>query len=140
MEAKKGPKLIVNVTLIAEGKALLVKYKDMPDHQKGWFVPHEMLAFGEHPDTAAERNRIPQNLPAALHHNIASERYSSIGYSTVYLNFMSETYRTVHRCSGFDHNALSNRGLSDSRHSGHEQKAEYETEVYLPLFHETPRF
>lgn len=49
--------LIADVALLAEGKALLVRYKDANkyDHQKGWFLPDDALNHLEHPDEGARR-------------------------------------------------------------------------------------
>jgi ADP-ribose pyrophosphatase YjhB (NUDIX family) len=48
-------KLIATATVTSGGQVLLVKYKDMPDHQQGWFLPHELLGAAEHPADAAAR-------------------------------------------------------------------------------------
>lgn len=47
-------KIIVDVGLVAAGEVLLVKYTGMPDHQRGWFLPHVMLAEREDPAARAE--------------------------------------------------------------------------------------
>ena len=47
--------LIAAVTLLAEGRVLLVKYKNMPDQQRGWFLPDDGLLDLEHPGDAAKR-------------------------------------------------------------------------------------
>ncbi|MGH8003329.1 MAG: NUDIX domain-containing protein, partial [Limisphaerales bacterium] len=49
--------LIADVALLAEGKVLLVRYKDANkyDHQKGWFLPDDALLHLEHPDAGALR-------------------------------------------------------------------------------------
>ncbi len=50
-------KLIADIAILAEGDVLLVKYKDKNkyDHQKGWFLPDDLLKDFEHPDDAAIR-------------------------------------------------------------------------------------
>ncbi len=50
-------KLIADVLMVAEGKVLLVKYKDTKAYegQAGWFIPDDYLKEPEHPDTAAAR-------------------------------------------------------------------------------------
>lgn len=50
-------KLIADVAVFAEGEVLLVKYRDSNkyDHQKGWFLPDDLLREFEHPDEAAKR-------------------------------------------------------------------------------------
>ena len=48
-------KMIVCALPYAGDDVLFVKYRDMPDHQSGWFVPHVMLDEGEHPEDAAKR-------------------------------------------------------------------------------------
>jgi ADP-ribose pyrophosphatase YjhB (NUDIX family) len=50
-------KLVADVTLLAEGQVLFVRYRDTAkyDGQTGWFLPDDFLAHLEHPDTAAER-------------------------------------------------------------------------------------
>jgi ADP-ribose pyrophosphatase YjhB (NUDIX family) len=49
--------LIADVALLAEGKVLLVRYKDANkyDHQKGWFLPDDALQHLEHPDEGTRR-------------------------------------------------------------------------------------
>jgi len=49
--------LIADVALLAEGKVLLVRYKDVTkyDHQKGWFLPDDTLLHLEHPDAGELR-------------------------------------------------------------------------------------
>jgi ADP-ribose pyrophosphatase YjhB (NUDIX family) len=53
----KNVKLVLDVALFYNDKCLLVKYKDTNkyDHQKGWFLPDDYFADGEHPDETAER-------------------------------------------------------------------------------------
>ena len=50
-------KLVADVTLVAEGRVLFVRYRDPSryDGQKGWFLPDDFLAHLEHPDDAARR-------------------------------------------------------------------------------------
>jgi len=50
-------KLVADVALLAEGEVLLVRYADTAkyDGQKGWFLPDDFLAHGEHPEDAARR-------------------------------------------------------------------------------------
>lgn len=50
-------KLVADITLINKDKILLTKYKDSNkyDHQKGWFLPNDMVKFDEHPSDAARR-------------------------------------------------------------------------------------
>jgi ADP-ribose pyrophosphatase YjhB (NUDIX family) len=49
-------KLIATATLLAGGThVLLVKYNDMPDQQRGWFLPHDLLGKLEHPADAVAR-------------------------------------------------------------------------------------
>ncbi len=50
-------KLVADVALIAEGRVLLVRYADPSryDGQRGWFLPDDFLAHGEHPEDAARR-------------------------------------------------------------------------------------
>jgi ADP-ribose pyrophosphatase YjhB (NUDIX family) len=50
-----SPKMIVCALPYSGDDVLLVKYRDMPDHQSGWFVPHVMLNEKEHPEDAAKR-------------------------------------------------------------------------------------
>jgi ADP-ribose pyrophosphatase YjhB (NUDIX family) len=49
--------LIADVALVARGRVLLVRYKDVNkyDHQPGWFLPDDSLRHLEHPDKAAKR-------------------------------------------------------------------------------------
>lgn len=48
-------KMIANLAVITPEGALLVRYKDRPDAQSGWFLPHAELAHAEHPEDAARR-------------------------------------------------------------------------------------
>ena len=50
-------KLVADVALQAEGRVLLVRYKDTSkyDSQAGWFLPDDHLVRLEHPDDAAKR-------------------------------------------------------------------------------------
>lgn len=50
-------KLVADVAVIAEGRVLLVKYRELDkyDHQKGWFIPDDLLRHVEHPDRGARR-------------------------------------------------------------------------------------
>ncbi|MEZ4740889.1 MAG: hypothetical protein R3B45_00310 [Bdellovibrionota bacterium] len=50
---RREPKLIVNMVLFANGKVLFVKYKNRPDHQKGWFIPHDLVPYNTHPEDIA---------------------------------------------------------------------------------------
>jgi ADP-ribose pyrophosphatase YjhB (NUDIX family) len=49
--------LVADVTLLAEGKVLMVKYKDTRkyDNQEGWFLPDDFLLHLEHPNDGAKR-------------------------------------------------------------------------------------
>ena len=53
----KTVKLIADVALINKDKVLLLTYKDTNkyDHEKGWFLPDDLVKFGEHPEDAARR-------------------------------------------------------------------------------------
>src|SRR4051812_22798732 len=48
-------KMIVCTLPMNDGCVLLVKYRDMPDHQEGWFVPHVLLNEKENPADASTR-------------------------------------------------------------------------------------
>ena len=50
-------RLVADVALFAEGKVLLVKYRDVSnyDGQGGWFLPDDFLQPFEHPHDAAKR-------------------------------------------------------------------------------------
>ena len=50
-------KLVADVAVVANRRVLLVRYKDVSryDGQRGWFLPDDYLAEGEHPDAAARR-------------------------------------------------------------------------------------
>src|SRR4051812_30629724 len=49
-------KLIATATVVsAAGDVLLVRYAGIPDHQRGWFMPHDLLEELEHPHDAAAR-------------------------------------------------------------------------------------
>jgi ADP-ribose pyrophosphatase YjhB (NUDIX family) len=50
-------KLVADVAVVADGRVLLVRYEDVSRHdgQRGWFLPDDYLAVGEHPDAAAQR-------------------------------------------------------------------------------------
>ncbi len=51
----RSHRLLAGVALLADGGVLLVKYHGMPDHQRGWFLPHGLVAHLEHPDAAVRR-------------------------------------------------------------------------------------
>jgi len=50
-------KLIADVTILAEHGVVLARYRDLSryDGQRGWFLPDDYLAHGEHPLDAARR-------------------------------------------------------------------------------------
>ena len=50
-------KLVADVAVVADDRVLLVRYQDVSryDGQRGWFLPDDYLAEGEHPDAAAGR-------------------------------------------------------------------------------------
>lgn len=50
-------KHVTDVAVFSGNKTLLVKYKDgnKYDHQQGWFIPDDLMKFGEHPEDAANR-------------------------------------------------------------------------------------
>ena len=50
-------KLVADITILSDGKVLLVKYTDTNkyDHQSGWFIPDDLVAYGEHPEDAVMR-------------------------------------------------------------------------------------
>jgi ADP-ribose pyrophosphatase YjhB (NUDIX family) len=48
-------KPIADLALISGGSVLLVKYAGMPDHQQGWFLPHDLMKEFEHPEKAVIR-------------------------------------------------------------------------------------
>ena len=50
-------KLVADAALIHNNKVLLVTYIDTNkyDHQKGWFIPDDLVNYDEHPEEAAIR-------------------------------------------------------------------------------------
>jgi len=50
-------KLVADICLLAEGKVLLVRYRDVRkyDGETGWFLPDDYLQHLEHPDEAVRR-------------------------------------------------------------------------------------
>ncbi len=50
-------KLVADVTIIANDKIVLVKYKNSDSYngQQGWFTPDDLINTREHPDDAAIR-------------------------------------------------------------------------------------
>jgi ADP-ribose pyrophosphatase YjhB (NUDIX family) len=50
-------KLVADVAVVAGDRVLFVRYRDTSkyDGQRGWFLPDDFLAHGEHPDAAARR-------------------------------------------------------------------------------------
>jgi ADP-ribose pyrophosphatase YjhB (NUDIX family) len=48
-------KPISTAAVVAEGHVVLVKYNGMPDHQRGWFLPHDLLNLFEHPSDGIKR-------------------------------------------------------------------------------------
>ena len=70
-------KLVADVTLLAAGQVLLVKYRDTAayDGQRGWFLPDDYLKSLEHPGKAAARiisEQVGLHLCAASLHHIES--------------------------------------------------------------------
>ena len=57
MDKEENIKQIADITLLCDGKVLLVKYKDSNkyDHQKGWFLADDLIKPDENPDDAACR-------------------------------------------------------------------------------------
>jgi uncharacterized protein YndB with AHSA1/START domain/ADP-ribose pyrophosphatase YjhB (NUDIX family) len=53
----KAIKPVADVAVFSGSKTLLVKYKEVNkyDHQKGWFIPDDLMIHAEHPDDAAVR-------------------------------------------------------------------------------------
>jgi ADP-ribose pyrophosphatase YjhB (NUDIX family) len=50
-------KLVADVTPLAGGSVLMVRYRDTRryDGERGWFLPDDLLEHGEHPDAGAVR-------------------------------------------------------------------------------------
>jgi len=50
-------KLVADVTVLFNNKTVLVKYKNTDNYngQTGWFIPDDLVSFGEDPDEAAAR-------------------------------------------------------------------------------------
>ncbi len=67
-------KLVADITVLNNENVLLVKYSDTNkyDHQNGWFLPDDLVNFGEDPDDAASRILNEQlnisNAPLKLDH------------------------------------------------------------------------
>jgi ADP-ribose pyrophosphatase YjhB (NUDIX family) len=55
-------KLVADIAVVADRRVLLVRYEDVSryDGQRGWFLPDDYLAHGEHPDAAARRVPLEQ--------------------------------------------------------------------------------
>jgi ADP-ribose pyrophosphatase YjhB (NUDIX family) len=53
----KTHRLVADIALIAQRQVLLVRYHDVSryDGQRGWFLPDDYLAHGEHPEASAKR-------------------------------------------------------------------------------------
>ena len=47
--------LVSHVAVLHHNSALLVKYREMPDGQEGWFLPNDDLKHVEHPEEGAKR-------------------------------------------------------------------------------------
>ena len=47
--------LVSHVAVLHHSSALLVKYREMPDGQNGWFLPNDDLKHVEHPEDGAKR-------------------------------------------------------------------------------------
>lgn len=47
--------LVSHVAVLHHNSALLVKYREMPDGQSGWFLPNDDLRRVEHPEEGAKR-------------------------------------------------------------------------------------
>ncbi|MCI0449811.1 MAG: SRPBCC domain-containing protein [Chlorobi bacterium] len=57
MLTESAVKPVADVALFRGSKTLLVKYKEVNkyDHQRGWFIPDDLMLRAEHPDDAAKR-------------------------------------------------------------------------------------
>ena len=57
MNSDSCPKhtLVSHVAVLHHNSALLVKYRQMPDGQNGWFLPNDDLKHVEHPEEGAKR-------------------------------------------------------------------------------------
>jgi len=57
MDSDNCPKhtLVSHVAVLHHNSALLVKYREMPDSQSGWFLPNDGLRHVEHPEEGAKR-------------------------------------------------------------------------------------
>jgi ADP-ribose pyrophosphatase YjhB (NUDIX family) len=55
-------KLVADVAVVAEGKVLMVRYRDTKpyDGQRGWFLPDDYLQHFEPPEEAAKRIALEQ--------------------------------------------------------------------------------
>jgi ADP-ribose pyrophosphatase YjhB (NUDIX family) len=51
----KAYKLISSVAVVACDVVLLVRYAGRPDGEQGWFLPHTLVEYLEHPQDAALR-------------------------------------------------------------------------------------
>jgi uncharacterized protein YndB with AHSA1/START domain/ADP-ribose pyrophosphatase YjhB (NUDIX family) len=53
----RAVKLIADAAILVNSSILFVKYTDINkyDHQKGWFLPDDLIKHVEHPDNAARR-------------------------------------------------------------------------------------
>ncbi len=70
-------RLVADVALRAEGRVLMVRYKDTSnyDGQGGWFLPDDLIAHLEHPDDAAKRilnEQVGLSTPGPRLHHIES--------------------------------------------------------------------
>ncbi|MCH7760695.1 NUDIX hydrolase [candidate division TA06 bacterium] len=52
---EKVYKLIADGLVLRNGAVLLVKYDFTPDGQEGWFLPDDLLKYGEAPEKALHR-------------------------------------------------------------------------------------
>lgn len=69
----RAHRLIADVTLVAGGEVLLVRYRDVRryDGQHGWFLPDDALQALEHPDEGARRilrDQVGIDVPVTLDH------------------------------------------------------------------------
>jgi uncharacterized protein YndB with AHSA1/START domain/ADP-ribose pyrophosphatase YjhB (NUDIX family) len=57
LAGNKAIKPVADVALFSGNKTLLVKYKEVNkyDHQRGWFIPDDLMIHAEHPDDASVR-------------------------------------------------------------------------------------
>lgn len=134
-------KLVADAALLYQNKVLLVKYTDTNkyDHQKGWFLPDDLLRFNEHPGDGIRRIVKEQTgieVPGIKLDHIESFTGNDGSWHLVFhfaavLDALPEfkTDSNISSCTWFDA-----ENLPDEREIAHHGWAKYTIETILSKF------